>query len=107
MLDSGKPYKECMNMVTSAASYFRYYASVCETWQNEVTSPRGEYFSMALAEPYGVVACITPWNSPIMNEAQKAAPALAAGNAVLIKPSEETPQLAKIGRASCRERVCQ
>ncbi|MFW7341288.1 aldehyde dehydrogenase [Pollutimonas sp. H1-120] len=94
MADSGKPLKECVNMVTSAAGHFRYYAAVCETWQNEVTSPRGEYFSLALAEPFGVVACITPWNSPIMNEAQKAAPALAAGNAVLIKPSEETPQLA-------------
>ncbi len=94
MLDSGKPLKECINMVNSAAGHFRYYAAVCETWQNEVTSPRGEYFSMALAEPFGVVACITPWNSPIMNEAQKAAPALAAGNAVLIKPSEETPLLA-------------
>lgn len=94
MIDSGKPLKECLNMVDSAAGHFRYYAAVCETWQNEVTSPRGEYFSMALAEPFGVVACITPWNSPIMNEAQKAAPALAAGNAVLIKPSEETPQLA-------------
>lgn len=94
MLDSGKPLKECLNMVDAAAGHFRYYAAVCETWQNEVTSPRGEYFSMALAEPFGVVACITPWNSPIMNEAQKAAPALAAGNAVLIKPSEETPLLA-------------
>ena len=94
MLDSGKPLKECYNMVDSAAGHFRYYAAVCETWQNEVTSPRGDYFSMALAEPFGVVACITPWNSPIMNEAQKAAPALAVGNAVIIKPSEETPQLA-------------
>jgi len=94
MLDSGKPLKECLNMVDSAAGHFRYYAAVCETWQNEVTSPRGEYFSMALAEPFGVVVCITPWNSPIMNEAQKAAPALAAGNAVILKPSEETPQLA-------------
>ncbi|CAM4149926.1 aldehyde dehydrogenase [Bordetella tumulicola] len=94
MLDSGKPWKECLNMVDSAAGHFRYYAAVCETWQNEMTSPRGEYFSMALAEPFGVVAAITPWNSPIMNEAQKVAPALAAGNAVLIKPSEETPQLA-------------
>lgn len=94
MVDSGKPMKECLNMVDSAAGHFRYYAAVCETWQNEVTSPRGEYFSMALAEPFGVVACITPWNSPIMNEAQKAAPALAAGNAVILKPSEETPQLA-------------
>lgn len=94
MIDSGKPWKECLNMVDSAAGHFRYYAAVCETWQNEMTSPRGEYFSMALAEPFGVIAAITPWNSPIMNEAQKAAPALAAGNAVLLKPSEETPQLA-------------
>lgn len=94
MQDSGKPWKECLNMVDSAAGYFRYYAAVCETWQNEMTSPRSEYFSMALVEPFGVIAAITPWNSPIMNEAQKAAPALAAGNAVLIKPSEETPQLA-------------
>ncbi len=94
MLDSGKPLKECMNMVDSAASYFRYYAAICETWQNELTSPRGEYFSMSLAEPFGVVAAITPWNSPIMAEAQKAAPALAAGNAVILKPSEETPMLA-------------
>ena len=78
MLDSGKPLKECFNMVDSAAGHFRYYAAVCETWQNEMTSPRGEYFSMALAEPFGVIAAITPWNSPIMNEAQKAAPALAA-----------------------------
>ncbi|GAB1577891.1 aldehyde dehydrogenase [Bordetella petrii] len=94
MRDSGKPWKECLHMVDSAAGHFRYYAAVCETWQNELTSPRGEYFSMALAEPFGVIAAITPWNSPIMNEAQKAAPALAAGNAVLLKPSEETPQLA-------------
>lgn len=94
MLDSGKPLKECQNMVDNAAYFFRYYAALCETWQNEVTSPRGEYFSLSLAEPYGVVAAITPWNSPIMAEAQKVAPALAAGNSVVLKPSEETPQLA-------------
>ena len=94
MQDSGKPLKECLNMVESATGHFRYYAALCETWQNEMTSPRGDYFSMALIEPFGVVAAITPWNSPIMNEAQKVAPALAAGNAVLLKPSEETPQLA-------------
>ena len=94
LLDSGKPLKECQHMVDNAAYFFRYYAALCETWQNEVTSPRGEYFSMSLAEPCGVVAAITPWNSPIMAEAQKVAPALAAGNAVILKPSEETPQLA-------------
>ncbi|MHB2266079.1 aldehyde dehydrogenase [Aliihoeflea sp. PC F10.4] len=103
MADSGKPYKECLNMVDSASGHFRYYAAVCETWQNEMTSPRGEYFSMAVGEPYGVVATITPWNSPIMNEAQKVAPALAAGNAVIVKPSEETPQLALELERICRE----
>ena len=94
MADSGKPWKECLHMVDSAAGTFRYYAAVCETLQGELTPSRGDYFSMALSEPYGVIAAITPWNSPIMNEAQKVAPALAAGNAVVLKPSEETPQLA-------------
>jgi betaine-aldehyde dehydrogenase len=103
MRDCGKPLRECLNMVGSASACFRYYAALCETWQNEMTSPRGEYFSMALAEPFGVVAAITPWNSPIMNEAQKVAPALAAGNAVVIKPSEETPQLALELERICRE----
>jgi len=99
MNDSGKPWKECLNMVDMAAGNFRYYAAVCETWQNEVTSPRGDYFSMAMAEPFGVVAAITPWNSPLISESQKIAPALAVGNAVLLKPSEETPQLAiELGR---------
>ncbi len=103
MADSGKPYKECLNMVDSAAGSFRYYAAVCETMQGELTPARGEYFSMAIAEPFGVIAAITPWNSPIMNEAQKVAPALAAGNAVLLKPSEETPQLALELVRLCRE----
>jgi betaine-aldehyde dehydrogenase len=94
MADSGKPWKECLHMVDSAAGSFRYYAAACETLHGEITPARGEYFSMSIAEPYGVIAAITPWNSPIMNEAQKVAPALAAGNAVLLKPSEETPQLA-------------
>lgn len=103
MLDSGKPWKECLNMVDSAAGSFRYYAAVCETHQGEITPARGEYFSLAIAEPYGVIAAITPWNSPIMNEAQKAAPALAAGNAVILKPSEETPQLALELQRICLE----
>ncbi len=103
MADSGKPWKECLNMVDSAAGTFRYYAAVCETLQGEITPARGEYFSMAIAEPFGVVAAITPWNSPIMNEAAKVAPALAAGNAVVLKPSEETPQLALELQRICLE----
>ena len=49
---------------------------------------------MTVYEPYGVVAAITPWNSPLTMEAQKVAPALAAGNAIILKPSELTPSRA-------------
>ncbi|MBB4265642.1 aldehyde dehydrogenase family protein [Roseospira visakhapatnamensis] len=94
MRDCGKPLAECRRMVTAAAGAFRYYAAVLECEETEVTPPRGPSVSMTVLEPLGVVALVTPWNSPIMLEGQKAAPALAAGNAVVIKPSEETPHLA-------------
>jgi betaine-aldehyde dehydrogenase len=91
MLENGKVLAECRAQAASAAATFRYYAAVCETLGAEVTPPRGAYLSMTVYEPYGVVAAITPWNSPLTMEAQKVAPALAAGNAVILKPSEVTP----------------
>jgi betaine-aldehyde dehydrogenase len=91
MLENGKVWSECLKQVHSAAATFRYYAAVCEATGAEVTPPRGSYLSMTAYEPYGVVAAITPWNSPLTMEAQKIAPALAAGNAVVLKPSEVTP----------------
>ncbi|QHJ01106.1 aldehyde dehydrogenase family protein [Xylophilus rhododendri] len=94
MQDNGKPLAECRGMVESAIGTFRYYAGVCEVLETEVTPPRGDYVSFTVLEPFGVVAAITPWNSPIMNDATKVAPALAAGNAVLLKPSEDSPLLA-------------
>ncbi|PLZ01105.1 aldehyde dehydrogenase [Burkholderia sp. WAC0059] len=94
MRDNGKPLGECRGMVDSAIGTFRYYASVCETIETDVTPRRGDYVSFTVLEPFGVVAAITPWNSPIMNDATKVAPALAAGNAVLLKPSEDSPLLA-------------
>ncbi|WP_218576170.1 aldehyde dehydrogenase [Pseudomonas sp. SLFW] len=94
MRDNGKPIGECRGMVDSAVGTFLYYASVCETLETDVTPARGDYVSFTVLEPYGVVAAITPWNSPIMNDATKVAPALAAGNAVLLKPSEDSPLLA-------------
>jgi acyl-CoA reductase-like NAD-dependent aldehyde dehydrogenase len=90
MIENGKVWSECKAQVASAAATFRYYAGVCETITAEVTPPRGNYLSMTQYEPYGVVAAITPWNSPLTMEAQKVAPALAAGNAVILKPSEVT-----------------
>ena len=91
MLENGKVWRECTMQVKSAAATFRYYGAVCETTGSEVTPSRGAYLSMTVYEPYGVVAAITPWNSPMTMEAQKIAPALAAGNAVVLKPSEVTP----------------
>ncbi|WOB09535.1 aldehyde dehydrogenase [Piscinibacter gummiphilus] len=99
MLENGKVWAECVAQVKSAATTFRYYASVCETLVSELTPSRGNYLSMTVHEPYGVVAAITPWNSPMTMEAQKVAPALAAGNAVILKPSEITPSTAlELGR---------
>lgn len=101
MLENGKVLAECRAQAGSAAATFRYYAAVCETLGSEVTPARGAYLSMTVYEPYGVVAAITPWNSPLTMEAQKVAPALAAGNAVVLKPSEVTPSAAlALGQAA-------
>lgn len=99
MIENGKVWNECVKQVKSAAATFRYYGAVCEVTGSEVTPARGNYVSMTSYEPYGVVAAITPWNSPLTMEAQKIAPALAAGNAVVLKPSEVTPSTAlAVGR---------
>ena len=94
MRENGKVRSECEAQAKSAAATFRYYAGACETMESALTPPRGDYLSMSVYEPYGVVAAIAPWNSPLTMEAQKVAPALAAGNAVILKPSEITPSTA-------------
>ncbi|OWT53745.1 aldehyde dehydrogenase [Candidimonas nitroreducens] len=99
MTENGKVWAECKAQAASAAATFRYYAGVCETLAAEVTPARGNYLSMTHYAPYGVIAAITPWNSPMTMEAQKVAPALAAGNAVVLKPSEVTSSPAlELGR---------
>jgi betaine-aldehyde dehydrogenase len=92
--DNGKPLKESLAQASAAAEFFRYYAAVAETAEAEVIPSRGQYLAFTNYEPVGVVAAITPWNSPLTLEAQKLAPALAAGNVVVLKPSEFTPQIA-------------
>ncbi|MEY4266921.1 MAG: hypothetical protein RIS90_1456 [Pseudomonadota bacterium] len=103
-MDNGKPISETRALVASAAGTFQYFAAACETLEDQVTPARGDYLTMSLHEPIGVVAAITPWNSPIASEAQKMAPALAAGCPVVIKPAEITPrmaiELARIGEAA-------
>ncbi|MFD7325272.1 aldehyde dehydrogenase family protein [Streptomyces sp. NPDC059875] len=89
--DTGKTLTETRALALSAAGTFRYIAAVLETAEDAVTPSRGAYMTMSVHEPIGVVGAINPWNSPIASDAQKIAPALAAGNAVLLKPAAWTP----------------
>ncbi|NEB74768.1 aldehyde dehydrogenase family protein [Streptomyces sp. SID14478] len=89
--DTGKALTETRALVASAAGTFRYTAAALETAEEALTPARGAYVTMSVYEPIGVVGAINPWNSPIASDAQKLAPALAGGNAVLLKPAEWTP----------------
>ncbi|MEU3839220.1 aldehyde dehydrogenase [Streptomyces sp. NPDC028635] len=89
--DTGKALTETRALVASAAATFRYTAAALETAEDALTPSRGAYVTMSVHEPLGVVGAINPWNSPVASDAQKLAPALAAGNAVLLKPAEWTP----------------
>ncbi|MFD8641368.1 aldehyde dehydrogenase [Streptomyces zaomyceticus] len=89
--DTGKTLTETRALALSAAGTFRYMAAALETAEDTVTPSRGPYVTMSVHEPIGVVGAINPWNSPVASDAQKIAPALAAGNAVLLKPAAWTP----------------
>ncbi|MFX0547192.1 aldehyde dehydrogenase [Roseovarius sp. S1116L3] len=90
MMENGKTRSESRNQAMMAAGIFRYYAAVCECSEDAMPPARGDYFTMTVHEPVGVVAALTPWNSPLTMGAQKIAPALAAGNAVVLKAAETT-----------------
>ena len=93
--DNGKPLAEARGLVMSAAGTARYFAAACELLEGELPTPRqADLLTLSRYEPLGVVTAITPWNSPIASEMQKVAPAIAAGNAVILKPAEATPLMA-------------
>lgn len=89
--DTGKTLAETRALALSAAGTFRYTAAALETAEEALTPSRGPYLTMSTYEAIGVVGAINPWNSPIASDAQKVAPALGGGNAVLLKPAEWTP----------------
>jgi aldehyde dehydrogenase (NAD+) len=88
-LDNGTPVG-VMNPGVYTAAWFRYYAGWCDKLVGE-TVPAGRSSASVRLEPYGVVAVVPPWNGSMMGMGQKAAPALAAGNAVVAKPPELSP----------------
>jgi phenylacetaldehyde dehydrogenase len=93
-LDQGKPYAIAQaGDVPSAAGLFHYmsgYATKIEGETIPISAP-GEYLTYTRREPLGVVGLIVPWNFPLVIASWKVAPALAAGNTVVLKPAEATP----------------
>ncbi len=93
-LDNGMPINDALLFhAPLAAATFRYYAgwvTKLDGATQQVSFP-GQYLSYTLREPVGVVGQIIPWNFPLLMAAWKLAPALACGNSVVLKPSEETP----------------
>jgi len=90
-LDNGKPIRETRAIdVPLSSDHFRYFASAVRTEEGLATMIDDQTMSIVLREPIGVVGQIIPWNFPLLMAAWKIAPALAAGNCVVIKPSIET-----------------
>ncbi len=90
--DNGKPIRETLNAdIPLAIDHFRYFASVIRAESGSVTDLDANTVSMEIHEPLGVVGQIIPWNFPLLMMAWKIAPAIAAGNAVVLKPAEQTP----------------
>lgn len=100
-MDNGKPIRETRAVdVPLSIDHFRYFASVIRTEEGQVAMIDKDTMSIILREPIGVVGQIIPWNFPLAMAAWKIAPALAAGDCIVIKPSSVTPlsilELAKL-----------
>ncbi len=90
--DNGKPIREALAAdVPLAADHFRYFAAAIRAQEGSLSQIDEETVAYHFHEPLGVVGQIIPWNFPILMAAWKMAPALAAGNAVVLKPAEQTP----------------
>lgn len=90
--DTGKPYQEAVAVdIVSGADVIEYYAGLADKIQGDYQDLNSQNFYYTRREPLGICAGIGAWNYPIQIACWKSAPALAAGNAMIFKPSEETP----------------
>jgi acyl-CoA reductase-like NAD-dependent aldehyde dehydrogenase len=91
-LDMGKPISDMINSdVPGSARTFQFFAETIDKIDGMVTNTASNALHYILRQPLGVVGCIVPWNYPLMMAAWKIAPALAAGNTVVLKPAEQSP----------------
>lgn len=103
-VDTGKPLSQAADDVRGAAAYFRFYASAARHLYGTTIEIDRTRSAVAVHEPYGVVAHITPWNAPLSQFARGVAPSLAVGNVVVLKPPELAP-LSSIALATVLARV--
>jgi acyl-CoA reductase-like NAD-dependent aldehyde dehydrogenase len=90
--ENGKPVRETLGAdIPLAIDHFRYFAAAIRTQEGTIKKLTGDLVSYHFLEPIGVVAQIIPWNFPILMATWKLAPALAAGNTVVLKPASATP----------------
>jgi acyl-CoA reductase-like NAD-dependent aldehyde dehydrogenase len=89
--DNGKPLRDTKGEVLRAADWITYFAGWADKIQGDQIPYRPDALAYTRREPVGVVAAILPWNSPVLLCSWKLGPALAAGNAVILKPAEQTP----------------
>ncbi|WP_263993867.1 acetaldehyde dehydrogenase ExaC [Mycolicibacterium fallax] len=90
--DNGKPIRETLNAdIPLAVDHFRYFAGAIRAQQGSLSQIDEDTVAYHFHEPLGVVGQIIPWNFPILMAVWKLAPALAAGNAIVLKPAEQTP----------------
>lgn len=91
-LDSGKPIADTLGGDLPGTLYcLRWFAELIDKVHGEVPATNPQFFGTVTQQPMGVVAAVVPWNYPLLMAAWKFAPALAAGNSVVLKPSEKTP----------------
>ena len=90
--DNGKPIRECLAAdIPLAIDHFRYFAAAARTQEGSLSQIEEDLVAYHFHEPLGVVGQIIPWNFPILMATWKLAPALAAGNCIVLKPAEQTP----------------
>jgi aldehyde dehydrogenase (NAD+) len=89
--DNGKPLRDTLGEVQRAADWLTFFAGAADKVNGEQIPYRTDALAYTRREPVGVVAAILPWNSPISLASWKLGPGLAAGNAMILKPAEQTP----------------
>jgi aminomuconate-semialdehyde/2-hydroxymuconate-6-semialdehyde dehydrogenase len=103
-VDNGKPLSLARAVdIPRASSNFKFYATAAMHFASESHNTQGQSINYTLRQPLGVVGCISPWNLPLYLFTWKIAPALAAGNCVVAKPSEITPMTAFLLSELCIE----